>query len=103
MSEYPSWIEAVDEGIREFVLFLWELGYETTDSGDGSKYPEMECALPYANVFGRVPDDRDIKEFSRELLRVSRRFGYEDPLVEINYSPNDDLCVFCVCPTGTPT
>jgi len=42
--------DELDPGIRDIVRILNNLGYQTTDSGDGSKYPEMGCAMPYRNV-----------------------------------------------------
>ena len=40
----------IDPGVRRLVRWLNERGYETCDSGDGSKAPEMECAFAVANV-----------------------------------------------------
>lgn len=42
--------EELDPGIREIVRRLRELGWDTTDSGDGASKPDMECAMPFANV-----------------------------------------------------
>lgn len=43
-------IAACDPGIRDIVRLLQEHGFETCDSGDGSKDGEMGCALPYPHV-----------------------------------------------------
>jgi hypothetical protein len=42
--------EQLDAGIRDVVRLLRGFGFETCDSGDGSKYPEMECAAPFPMV-----------------------------------------------------
>lgn len=95
-----NWLDTIDEGIRDFVKYLVDQGYETTDSGDGSKAATMECALPYPHVFGMVPKEEDIKVFAHDLLSRVKAYGYTDPIVEVNYSASDRLTVFAVMPEG---
>jgi len=42
--------DALCPGIRRIVLWLRDLGYDTTDSGDGVSNEEMECAMDIPNV-----------------------------------------------------
>jgi hypothetical protein len=58
---------ALDPGIRRTVKWLRENGFETTDSGDGSKAATMECALNYPNVAIRI-DDPDALQFEADRL-----------------------------------
>ena len=44
-------VAGLSPGIRKTVLWLHNLGFDTTDSGDGSNYKAgMECAMPYPHV-----------------------------------------------------
>lgn len=44
----------IDPGIRHVVKALNDAGYETSDSGDGTKVG-MECAVDFAMVAGSLP------------------------------------------------
>ena len=44
-------IDQLDPGVRDLVVYLNSMDFETCDSGDGVSKPEMGCALPYLNVF----------------------------------------------------
>lgn len=49
----------LDDGVRDLVRRLREAGFNTTDSGDGSKYPHMGCAVPWPMIaiFGDEPEN----------------------------------------------
>ena len=57
--------EQLDPGIRATVRWLREHGFETVDSGDGSKAAHMECALDVPNVFIRVAPEKLVAEADR--------------------------------------
>lgn len=43
--------EQLDPGIRDAVRWFHDLGYETTDSGDGvTKAPDPSCVMPWPHV-----------------------------------------------------
>jgi hypothetical protein len=78
----------LDDGIRDVVVRLNEQGFQTTDSGDGSKHDKMEGALPFLHVFC-VVDEIDLL-----LLEADRMFRlWPDWIVEASYSPNDGVGV----------
>jgi hypothetical protein len=89
--------EELDVGIRKTVQWLREHGFETTDSGDGSKAATMECALNYPNVAIRI-DDVDALQFEAdrlyELLEereidVAPQGTDGEPFIQATYDPAD--------------
>lgn len=85
--------DALDPGIRAMVRAINEWGWETCDSGDGSKAGEMECALPYPHVFAYARDARRLLDEAHELAdKLHERFG-ADWYVETNYSTKDRLAL----------
>lgn len=92
--------EQLDPGIRNVVRFLRENGFETTDSGDGSKAEAMDCALDVPNVFCVVPKEVAFDEADRlqrlicEKLQVDAGALIAGGIaVELTYSPLDQVCV----------
>ena len=67
-------ISELDAKIRETVRILNEYGFETCDSGDGSKYPEMECARDHAHVSIIVTPEELVDETDR-LLNILDMLG----------------------------
>jgi hypothetical protein len=63
----------LDEGIRELVRLLREVGFDTTDSGDGKK-TDMECAMPCPNV-ACVTRPSNLVDESRRMVRVLAAHG----------------------------
>ena len=60
--------EDLDNGIRDLVEALWLAGFVTTDSGDGSKFGVMECAMDFEHVAVECePGD------AMRLLEIARR------------------------------
>lgn len=46
----PEIIACLDEGIRAMVIDLDARGFQTTDSGDGTKAEVMDCAVDFPMV-----------------------------------------------------
>ena len=97
---FPEWLLSTDPGVQDLLFLLYRNGYETTDSGDGSKYGVMEGALDCPHVFGTVPEEDEFIAFSHHLLEDLKTWGYPDASVEVNYSPNDNQRVFYIDPRG---
>ena len=57
--------DELDPGIREIVKKLNNAGFITTDSGDGSKYPDMEGALPFPMIVCKTTVENLILESHR--------------------------------------
>ena len=87
--------DELSPGIRDLVRELNDLGYETTDSGDGTNYQEgMECALPYRHVIGIIPPEKDVREFTDTL-----QDRYPEARIEASYAP-DEEAIFILMPDG---
>lgn len=89
-------INELDPGIRDTVAFLRDNGFETCDSGDGSKADDMACALPVANVAIIVPADKLVSEADRlaQLILATGHplaaIGDDDPAtaeIQASYDP----------------
>ncbi len=65
----------LDAGIRDTVVFLRKNGFNTTDSGDGSKN-DMECAMPIPNVAMTCAPEEMIAEADR-LARLILSSGHD--------------------------
>ena len=88
--------DELSPGIRDLVIKLDELGYTTTDSGDGSNHEDgMECALPYRHVFGTTPTS-DIITFAKAL-----QAHFPKARVEITYVPGEPV-IWMLFPDGIP-
>lgn len=92
MSPEPDY-SALDPGIRELVRVLRAAGFDTTDSGDGSKATWQEGALPFRHVVAQVEPGRLIVEAHR-LMAVAAQAGYAPGWrVEASYSPWDGVAL----------
>ncbi|HEU4727721.1 MAG TPA: hypothetical protein VFT22_07525 [Kofleriaceae bacterium] len=86
----PPWDE-LDDGIRETVRWLWSLGFQTTDSGDGRRQgakAEMAEALDVPHVFMVcAPEDMiaDADRLGREV--IARGVTGETLSLEATYFP----------------
>lgn len=87
----------IDAGIRERVRILRDEGFDTTDSGDGSKAAWMEGALPYPMIAVVVPKVGDLFDQAEHLRTVldlhAECAGYE---LSANYSPVDGTSLLLV-------
>ena len=79
-------IAACDPGIRDVVQALRSLGFDTTDSGDGSKAAWMECALDYQHVVfvGRHGREIEWAECLRALDLLAKIREGEEWQVELS-------------------
>jgi hypothetical protein len=88
MSSNDLNVDELDPGIRDLVVYLRACGWDTIDSGDGSKVGEMECALPYRHVAAR--SRVNLISDSHWLLWDLRAAEPDtDWHVDATYSPND--------------
>jgi hypothetical protein len=88
MKPPPDYTE-LDPGIRNVVRFLWNHGYNTTDSGDGvtkGSYGETE-----PHVYMTLPSHCDICLEADKLKKLLEAHGTlpEDVRIETTYSPVD--------------
>jgi len=94
--------------IRDLVVWLNEMGYETTDSGDGTNHTNgMEGALefPHIAVLFNPNQSRwqnailQARDLHKELKERGIKFGYldKDPIIELHYNPEDDTALIMVC------
>lgn len=68
--------DQLDAGIRDVVRRLHAQGFETTDSGDGTKAADMSCAVPWPMV-ACVVDARPPVRMLTERERLARVLGPE--------------------------
>src|SRR5882672_6019684 len=91
----PPW-SALDTGIRATVRLLWDAGFVTTDSGDGTK-EDMACAIGVPHVFMRcdpavlVVEARRLAYFATSHRLVAAE-GYGSA-VQATYSPADGVAM----------
>lgn len=85
----PINYDELDPGIRETVRWMRELGFETIDSGDGSKAGWMEGALDFPHVVARVRPRDMIDESHRLLAWCSVKESRHKVQVEATYDPAD--------------
>lgn len=83
--------EELDSGIRDTVRFLRENGFNTTDSGDGTK-TDMECAIKEPHVFMTCAKEELIDEADRlyKLIIDTKTEGYVFD-IQANYNPGDGV------------
>jgi len=90
----------LDAGIRELVRWLYDEGFNPSDSGDGSKAGQMECAVDYPHAFMIVhPVSHLIAEVERLQLLVDDRGDLEGWQIEGNYSPGGPALIFLYQPS----
>lgn len=88
--------DKLDPGVREFVRFLREHGYVTTDSGDGVSKPPEARTMDFAHVVVRLPDEFNIAAKANILVQLCRRHGYPNTVVEASYSTEDKIALLIV-------
>lgn len=92
----PPWAD-LDPGILGTVRLLWDAGFVTTDSGDGSKAGQMGCAIAVPHVFMRCEPAVLVAE-ARRLAYFASSHGLvaaegAGPAVQATYSPADGVAV----------
>ena len=82
-------VEELDPGIRNVVKFISDMGYHTTDSGDGVT-KVGEGVLPFPHVVVTVPSDRLIRDCNTIMCELeAMEFGDEIEYgVEGSYCPH---------------
>ncbi len=81
--------DELDPGIRETVHRLHELGYTTTDSGDGkAKVGQMGCAMGVPNVVIQVTDPTELTWVAMTLFHELEAAG-----IRVQEISEDDECV----------
>jgi len=89
----------LDPGIKETVRFLRQLGFRTTDSGDGVTKPSEgdTGALTFPHVFMMVEPKKAHQEADR-LKWVLDKHGllFGEVLIEATYLPIDKLAILMV-------
>lgn len=90
-------LNELDPGCRNFVAFLRDHQFDTTDSGDGSKYPEMECALEFPMVAIQCETDQLISE-SKRLLQLLTEHGLyvEFGMIQSSHDPTTDYALIVI-------
>jgi len=82
-------IEGLSPGVKDAVLFLNKLEFETCDSGDGSNYSNgMECAMPFPNIIIQSTK-ADLFSESDRLAILFKRKGITNITIEASYDPVD--------------
>lgn len=90
---------SLDPGIRETVRRLRAWGFDTRDSGDGSKGETMECGLPEANVFIYCEPRHLVSNatFLMEKLVASgicvEPIGHSLVYIQASYDPANDSAI----------
>ena len=79
--------DELDPGIRNLVRTLRCTGFNTTDSGDGSKAKDMECALPFPMVTITTTRDSMCDEADRLAVLMDAEED-EGWVIEASYSPD---------------
>lgn len=85
-------VRALDEGVRDLVVWLRAQGFETTDSGDGVSKPPVGRVFDVPHVFIRVAPDDLFSETAR-LVRAFAERGGEEPTIEATYRPADGVAL----------
>ena len=81
----PEELAGLDAGIRDLVIELNALGYETTDSGDGTKADTMECAVDFPMVA--------IKSTREDVLDATEDIANRYPAWSVQGSWQDGLAI----------
>lgn len=79
--------------IKDAVLFLRKLEFNTCDSGDGSNFENgMECALPFPHIIIQSTKRNFISECDR-LSIIFKRKSITKVTIEGSYDPMDESAI----------
>lgn len=97
--------KSLSPGVRDLVILLNELGFNTCDSGDGTNYAHgMGCGVPFPMVAIRVDRDKLCSEADRLMGELEKRgVSFEPkmqecdensleaqfPQIQASYNPQD--------------
>lgn len=91
-----DFINDVSPGIRAAVTALWNAGFETVDSGDGSNFMAgMDGALDHDHVFIQTSPTALVSE-SHRLVELIGRTVSEQLRIECSYDPMDGVAIIAV-------
>lgn len=82
----------LDEGVREVVRHLRAKGFNTTDSGDGTKAATMECAVPFPMVAATCLPFDLIVESNRMQVCLDEKWS-DTWKVEGSYAPQEGVAI----------
>lgn len=88
----PPPYDELDPGIRETVRWLFERGFDPTDSGDGSKAATMGCAESEPNVYMLVKDPHQLIHETDRLGRLLTSRGIVGR-VQGSYAPGEPAII----------
>ena len=80
----------IDAGVRNEVRRLHDAGLTTTDSGDGSKAPEMGCALSFPNISIVTTRETGVEDLERALEVLGGAWR-----AELSWAPGEPWLIFC--------
>lgn len=93
----------LDPGIRRLVTWLQDLGFQTTDSGDGTtKFAQgwtEECAMPFPHVamvcspYDMLTEADDLRSYLESAGVVLTPEGVEGPTLVASYDPADSSAI----------
>lgn len=85
--------DSLDEGIREKVRSLQKAGFNTIDSGDGSKWDWMSCAsMPHAHIVCRM-DALGTMSHCMDASQVGLDILGDGWTAEISYTYGEDSAI----------
>lgn len=96
--------DQLDDGIRHTVRVLRRNGFDTCDSGDGTKANTLGCALDIPNVHMMVSPPGDIIPEALRLREVLEEEGAEVPhgAIQATYDPCDGLALISLYDVTIP-
>jgi hypothetical protein len=83
----------IDVGVVSAVRALREAGFSTTDSGDGTKAPTMECAVPFPMIACTVENHAELCDEASRAFVVLEGIEPGRWFVEGSYSATDETAV----------
>lgn len=87
----PINYDDLDPGIRDVVIMLRNAGFNTCDSGDGSKANTMACAVEYPHVAALTEPDAMIEQ-SKVMLALLREHDLRW-CVDASYGAHDGQAI----------
>lgn len=89
--------DELDPGIRNMVKVLRDNGFNTTDSGDGSKSPTMEGAVDFPMIAVRTEASILCSESDRMFSILEATEPDRMWHVQASYDPQDGVSIIIAC------